>query len=299
VTGTTDLGTNGGTPSLMTPQQLYQLWERQQWSAHAIDLSADRADWLRLDEDELERISWNLRLFFLGEERVTTELSALVMSAESQGELAYLCTQQVDEARHTQHFHRFYEEVMQLDGTFEQRLERAREGVNDSFVTLFDENLTEVARRLAADPSDVEAKVDFVCTYHMVIEGTLALSGQAVITDYFEQRGIFPGFVEGFRNVTQDEHRHIAYGVWYLQQKARDPELRRRIRNTVLKQLRTTTDILVPPGVEDPYSIELLDQTIEQAKSMAFNAVRRRLKIIGIKLPAATWKPAPAQAQAK
>ena len=35
--------------TLMTPQQLYELWERQPWSAHAIDLERDKADWAALD----------------------------------------------------------------------------------------------------------------------------------------------------------------------------------------------------------------------------------------------------------
>ena len=29
--------------TLMTPQQLYELWERQSWQSHTIDLEQDRA----------------------------------------------------------------------------------------------------------------------------------------------------------------------------------------------------------------------------------------------------------------
>ena len=52
----------------------------------------------------------------------------------------------------------------------------------------------------------------------MVIEGTLALTGQWTITDYWEKTGKMPGFLEGFKNVARDEHRHVAYGTWYLKQ---------------------------------------------------------------------------------
>ena len=55
----------------------------------------------------------------------------------------------------------------------------------------------------------------------MIIEGALALTGQNFITDYFENEGILPGFVEGFQNVARDEHRHVAYGTWFLQQAVR------------------------------------------------------------------------------
>ena len=45
----------------------------------------------------------------------------------------------MDEARHAQHFNRFYEQVVGRDGTFEDRLERSREDLNEPFKVLFDE----------------------------------------------------------------------------------------------------------------------------------------------------------------
>ncbi len=70
-----------------------------------------------MDDDLRRSLSWNLSSFFIGEERVTTQFSGLVMAYESQSEEAFLLTQQVDEARHAQHFNRFYEQVLGLDGT--------------------------------------------------------------------------------------------------------------------------------------------------------------------------------------
>src|SRR6202165_3692029 len=110
--------------TLMKPQQLYELWERQNWQSHTIDFTQDRSDWASMEPDLRERLSWNLSSFFIGEERVTTQFSGLVMAYESQGEEAFLTTQQVDEARHAQHFNRFYEQVLGLDGSFEDRLAR-------------------------------------------------------------------------------------------------------------------------------------------------------------------------------
>ena len=97
--------------TLMTPQQLYELWERQSWQSHTIDLSRDQRDWQAMGADLREKMAWNLSSFFIGEERVTTQFSGLVMAYESQSEEAFLTTQQVDEARHAQHFNRFYEQV--------------------------------------------------------------------------------------------------------------------------------------------------------------------------------------------
>src|SRR4051794_30314855 len=161
------------TVTLLDPQQLYELWERQHWRSHAIDLARDAEDWAGLAPAEKAEIAWVLSSFFIGEERVTTQFSGLVQAYETQSEEAYLTTQQVDEARHAQHFDRFYAQVLGRDGTFDDRLARARRDLNEDFATLFDGALVEAGRTLVADPADVAAKVDFVTTYHMIIEGTL------------------------------------------------------------------------------------------------------------------------------
>jgi ribonucleoside-diphosphate reductase beta chain len=269
--------------TLMNPQQLYELWERQSWSSHTIDFEQDRRDWQSLDADLRSRLAWNLSGFFIGEERVTTQFSGLVMAYESQSEEAFLTTQQVDEARHTQHFNRFYEQVLGIDGTFEDRLAAARRQVSPGFVELFDGVLVEWAEKLVADPSDVEAKVDFVTLYHMIIEGTLALTGQWFLTDFMERKGILPGWVEGFRLISQDEHRHVAYGTWLLREKARDQSLRGRIAARLAELIPLASDVLVPSRSDgSPFAI--LDYQTEEVNTFAFNALSRRLKVIGIDL---------------
>lgn len=269
---------------LMTPQQLYELWERQPWSAHAIDFSRDREDWLSVPEPERDDMIWSLSSFFVGEERVTTQFSGLVMSYEDQAEEAYLTTQQVDEARHVQHFNRFYHEVLGYDGSIDERLERVRNDLNDAFVELFDRRLVAAGERLIADPSDVEAKIDFVVTYHMVIEGTLALTGQNFITLTFEERDILPGFLEGFRKISQDEHRHVAYGTWFLQQKAKDPAHARRIEERLMELLPIAAGVLVPAGKDPAGEWTLLGRSSAEINEFAFTALSRRLKVIGVGL---------------
>jgi ribonucleoside-diphosphate reductase beta chain len=236
-----------------------------------------------MDADLRERLAWNLSSFFVGEERVTTQFSGLVMAYESQSEEAFLTTQQVDEARHAQHFNRFYEQVLGLDGSFEDRLRRAREDLNPAFVEMFDGVLVDWGQRLIEEPRDIEAKVDFVTIYHMIIEGTLALTGQYFLTDYMERKEILPGWVEGFKLISQDEHRHVAYGTWFLREKAKDAALRRRISERLAELIPLASGVLVPPGA-DPSSYTILDYTMEETNTFAFNALHRRLKVIGIDL---------------
>src|SRR4051812_32943098 len=95
---------------LMDPQQLYELWERQPWSAHAISLERDREQWAALEEDERRHLAWTLSSFFVGGERVPPQFSGLGRAYESQGEEPFPPPQQAGEARHAQHFNRFYEQ---------------------------------------------------------------------------------------------------------------------------------------------------------------------------------------------
>lgn len=273
---------------LMDPQRLYELWENQHWRSQDIDFTQDRRDWEALSGEQRDDVIWILSSFFIGEERVTTQFSGLVMAYEDQHEESFLTTQQVDEARHMQFFDRFYREVVALDqDDFEGRLQRVREELNDSFVKLFDESLVEAGRALIADPSDREAKVDFVTTYHMVIEGTLALTGQRYITDYFTEQGIFPGFVEGFDNVARDEHRHVAYGTWYLSQSAgENPALAKRMQDRLAELIPVAAGVLVPKGKDPNEPWTLLGYSSEEVNQFAFNSLTRRLKAIGVPLAA-------------
>jgi ribonucleoside-diphosphate reductase beta chain len=267
--------------TLMSPQQLYELWERQNWQAHTIDFTQDKRDWAAMDADLRDHLSWNLSSFFVGEERVTTQFSGLVMAYESQGEEAFLTTQQVDEARHAQHFNRFYEQVIGIDGSFEDRLRQAREDLNPAFVEMFDGVLVDWGQRLVDNPRDMEAKVDFITLYHLIIEGTLALTGQWFLTEYMERKGILPGWVEGFKLISQDEHRHVAYGTWFLREKARDPALKQRMVEALARLIPLAAAVLVPTG-SDPNDYSILDYSMEETNAFAFNALNRRLKVIGI-----------------
>lgn len=187
-----------------------------------------------------------------------------------------------------QFFDRFYREVIGIDDAdWQARLGRVREELNEAFTTLFDQELVEAGEALIADPSDTEAKVRFVTTYHMIIEGTLALTGQHFITESFKQRGWFPGFVEGFENVARDEHRHVAYGTWYLKRTLNDerhPELKEVFQGRLQQLLPHAAGVLVPPGkgLEDEF--EIFGYSNAELNEFAFTALQRRLRVIGVGL---------------
>ena len=187
-----------------------------------------------------------------------------------------------------QFFDRYYREVMGLDEPFIQdRLKRVREDVTDAFVELFDVRLVQAAERLIANPSDIEAKVDFVTTYHMVIEGTLALTGQHFMLMTYERENLMPGFQEGFGNIARDEHRHVAYGTWFLQQKCADPALRARVQETLNELLPIAAGVLVPKGFQLGDDYEFFGYSSQEQAEFAYSALSRRLKVIGVPLGSA------------
>ncbi|HWF73835.1 MAG TPA: ribonucleotide-diphosphate reductase subunit beta [Solirubrobacteraceae bacterium] len=268
----------------MDPQRLYQRWEREQWSSWGIDMSGDRASWRALAAGHRERVQWHIASFFVGEERVSVELSPLVAAHESAGEAAFLATQQVDEARHAQHFSRFYGEVLGIDAGFEACLEQARAESGPALAELLDVRLHDAASRLWRAPRDLEAKVDFVTIYHMVIEGMLALTGQVMLLEFLDRHDVLGGWREGLRLITRDEHRHVAYGAWLLGEKARDPALRDRITGQLDRVLPLAAEVLVPAGAR-PELFRPLGWDGVRLQDTAFDTLSRRLRAIGISVP--------------
>ena len=163
-----------------------------------------------------------------------------------------------------------------------RRLEPGRLGY---IVELFDHSLVEAGRKLIENPADAEAKVEFVTTYHMVIEGTLALTGQHFITSYWEDNDLLPGFVDGFKKVARDEHRHVAYGTWFLKQACEsDPKLADAMRAKLMELLPIASTVLVPQGVDPNEEWEMVGYKSTEINEFAFNALNRRLKAIGVPL---------------
>ena len=269
---------------LHDPQTLYRHWEDQQWSPFDVDLSTDDEQWPALDPDVREIIYFALSSLMVAEERITTKFTGLVAAHGSEEEATFLATQQVDEARHMQFYARFRDEVVAEPRMIAAHVERAREQVSDSFRQVFDDALVAAHEQLVAAPGDLAAKVRFVTLYHLVIESTLGLTSFKFVTDYLNESGLLPGFVEGYSKIHHDEQRHIGYGVWFLRETVRDrPELAETVRETLRELLPAVADSLKPPGDGDG-SGDLLGVTQEQIREFALSGLSRRLKIIGVPL---------------
>jgi ribonucleoside-diphosphate reductase beta chain len=271
-----------GDANLLSYQQLYELWERQQWRTQDIDFSQDREDWQNFPDDEKFQRMYGLSSFFIGEQKVAEELGPMMRAAPTEEMRIFLCTQIADEARHVAFFNRFYEEVGVLESTnLQDRLAETSAHLNPKFHDLFDDMLHSRVAKLARDPSDLETLVEAVTLYHMVIEGMLALTGQHFIITYNEENGTLPGFVEGFNNVARDEHRHVAFGARFLREMAQaDPKYLDAIQRTLVECGPAADGVLTPPWYEE--GMDLFGVSLEETREFAMKALGRRMKVIGL-----------------
>jgi ribonucleoside-diphosphate reductase beta chain len=273
-----------GEANLLSYTQLYELWERQQWATQDLDFSRDRTDWHeRIEPEERFQRMYGLSAFFIGEQRVTDELGPIMRACPTEEQRIFLSTQIADEARHVRFFNRFYEEVGVLEADdLASRLRATEEHLNESFGELFDGMLKGRVDRLAADPEDTELLVESITLYHMIIEGALALTGQHFIIEYNEDQKTLPGFVEGFQNVSRDEHRHIAFGVRFLTDMAKqDTRYREAIQRTMAEALPIADQVLDPPWAEEE-DWDLFGYSREETHAFAAQCLSRRLKVIGL-----------------
>jgi len=269
-------------PRLRTPQQLYEDWERAHWAAQDIDLEQDKSDWKALEEEQRNLLYWVLSSLMVAEERISTQFCGLVLAQDDEEEGSYLSTQLVDEVRHMQFYARFQNEVVADPAAIGAHVARAREVLGDPFRRVFDEALVKAHDRLRRDPADREAKVDFVTIYHMIIEGTLGITASHFLLDFLSDRGVLPGFVDGYGRIAADEQRHIAWGTQFLQQAvAVDPSMAEVIRERLLDLLPAVAESVSPPseGAWDVLGVE--DGALGE---YGLNALTRRLKVIGVSL---------------
>jgi ribonucleoside-diphosphate reductase beta chain len=273
-----------GEVNLLTYEQLYNLWERQQWATQDIDFTRDRIDWHeRIPEQERFQRMYGLSSFFIGEQKVAEELGPMMRAAPTEEMRVFLCTQIADEARHVRFFNRFYDEVGILEAdTLQGRLSETSEHVNPEFNQLFDEMLKGRVDGLARRPEDLELLVEAITLYHMVIEGMLALTGQHFILQYNEEVGTLPGFCEGFNKIARDEHRHVAFGARFLREMAQADSRYGDAITRTMSEVAPIADAVLQPKWYVEGETEILGASMEETREFAMKCLERRLKVIGL-----------------
>jgi ribonucleoside-diphosphate reductase beta chain len=274
--------------NLMGYGELYALWERQNWKAHEIDFSVDAEQWAATPAEAQENTAWSMGSFYIGEERVTADLAPFLLAAPSGEVEAFLSTQLVDEARHAVFFDRFGSEVMALNADdLRGRMLELQELMLPAWFDTFDNGLRDVANRIKARPDDLDLFVEGITTYHLIIEGVLATTGQRLILKYAEDHGLYPGFQKGFSLVEQDEHRHIAFGVRFLRDAVTDDPKRHgaTIERTIAELVPRAAHVFVPAYAESPTEFVSYGYHSSFIYGYAYRKLKRRLGVLGLDCP--------------
>jgi len=194
------------------PMRLYEKAKKLGiWNPADIDLSKDRADWEGLTAEEKDLIWRLLAMFVAGEEAVTLDLLPLIEVIAREGRLEeemFLTTFLFEEAKHTDFFRRFLDEVADapVDLTHYH---------TENYSQIFYTALPEALLGLKEDASPA-AQVRASVTYNMVVEGMLAETGYHAFFTMLERNDLMPSLRKGISLLKQDESRHIAYGVYLL-----------------------------------------------------------------------------------
>ena len=276
-----------GIENMPSYMDLYRRWEAQQWAVSDLDFSLDRQDWLESSELDRKATLWSHRLFFNGEERVTATLAPFVWAAPTPEMEIFLSTQMVDEARHTVFFEKWWREVAGTDArNMTELLIEIRPEANEGYNELFYDRLPATAQRLASNPKDFDAFVEGVTLYHIVIEATIALTGQRFELEAMREQGLTDrGFYRGFTAIARDESRHVNFGIKLLQEAVRkDPQrFAPIIQRTLVECLPLISGTLDPP---DPRYVTEYGHTESEIVQYAFDSLNKRLQAIGINLAA-------------
>lgn len=272
---------------------LYRRWERQQWAVSDLDFEADVQNWQNLPANIRQVMQHTMTLFFIGEQAVTDTLAPLLHAAHYEDERIFLATQIADEARHTVFFQRFFEEVLGIGGGLHAALEAISPRATEGFRKIFEHQLIDAMDLVRREPRNERAWVEGVVTYHLIIEGYLAVTGQRSLLRTLRNVGMMPGFVAGFTAVARDESRHIGFGVLALRRRiAKQPEMARVVALKVLELLDPAVRTAVAPDrrlpIEDPRTVPPpLRVNGVELREFALTSLAKRLRAAGVSEAAA------------
>jgi ribonucleoside-diphosphate reductase beta chain len=207
------------------------------WNPSDIDFSQDIRDWQSFDERERDVLLRLTSMFQAGEEAVTLDLLPLIQVIAQEGRIEeemYLTTFLFEEAKHTDFFRRFLDEVAFCSADLSHySSENYRSVVYDA--------LPQALLRLRHDPSP-EAQIEASVTYNLIVEGVLAETGYHAYFTVLERNNLMPGVRKGISLLKLDESRHIAYGIFLLSRLiAEHPDL--------WEVLETRMNLLLPAAV--------------------------------------------------
>lgn len=269
-------------------EQSYELYRKGKregtWDPDEFDLEQDKTDWDAFSEREQRRFLASCSAFYDGEEDVTRTLAPYMMALDAidndempfdtvQEEM-FLAQQVYEEAKHTDFFSRYFEEVF---GTQDIASYRAGGYQDRGYST--DDLYDTADELLAAITSGKQRELvhtlgEAYLNYMGIVEAQLARAGYLGFDQMIELKAdqmgrseLLPAFQAAIGKVRQDETRHIENGRWVMKQLANadasivsevyEPRIEAYVRNRMLAD---------PPDVEQPFEDYDQQQIASQTK---------------------------------
>ena len=230
------------------PYELFDKAKRRgTWDPSELDLSEDAVHWEEgFSEAQKDQIMGTFVGFYEGEESVTRTLVpyfTIVDKLEDAPfdtvqEEMFLSTHLMEEAKHTDFFARYFEEVLGTQETEIDDYEESDYWQNPDLKEFLVDDLEEIGERMrqtarTGDQHELRYILgEGVMHYMGIVEAQLAKAGyeifENVFSDISDDLGteIMPGFQEGIKLIRMDEGRHITNGRWVMKRLAEeDPDI--------------------------------------------------------------------------
>jgi ribonucleoside-diphosphate reductase beta chain len=215
------------------PMRLFQKSKALAWDPQAIDFTQDRVEWSEMVELQQISVLTTTASFVGGEEAVTLDLLPLVMHVAEKGMLEeeiYLTSFLNEEAKHTEFFRRWLDEVT---GNRQDLLQL----IGPNWKRMFLEELPSAMNALRTDSSP-RALARALTTYNIVVEGVLAETGYHYYRQVLDMQQILGGMLKGIELIARDESRHLRFGIYMLQRLIADDEANWTIIRDRIEELR-------------------------------------------------------------
>ena len=232
-------------------EKSYELFDKAKrrgtWDPLDFDLSEDKVHWEEgFSPEQKDQIMGTFVGFYEGEESVTRTLVpyfTIVDKLEDAPfdtvqEEMFLSTHLMEEAKHTDFFSRYFEEVLGTQETEIENYEESDYWQNPDLKEFLVDDLEEIGERMretarTGDQHELRYILgEGVMHYMGIVEAQLAKAGyeifENVFSDISDDLGteIMPGFQEGIKLIRQDEGRHITNGRWVMKKLAEeDPDI--------------------------------------------------------------------------
>jgi ribonucleotide reductase beta subunit family protein with ferritin-like domain len=275
-----DVSARAGTQ--ISYEDLYKRWEQGNWKAYDLDFTEDKKGWEALTDMQRKSALWIYSMFFYGEDAVTDGLSPYIDAAPKEEQKYFLATQQVDEARHSVFFHRFFKEVIGAGDSLSSGLAFTEQYLNWGYKGVFGrlETMADELRRDRSLPKFAQA----ITLYHLIIEASMAQPGQHFIEDFFVKEGSMPAFSEGMHNVARDEQRHIGFGVKVLSELLEESdECKAAVVELMAEMLPYLVSVFVPPDWDERYTTSY-GFTLPEIFAFGMKSVESKWRAIGYPL---------------